>query len=138
MSHPSHKVLIVDDERPFAEEVADYLRLCDYEALTAFTGLQALELLRREQPAAMVLDLQIPDVSGREILGKLRQLSPQTKVIIVTAYHEGEESRQAMPALGVVGYVLKPIPSLIELEGLIRTALLQHGPEADGGPSRAT
>lgn len=123
MSPPSPKVLIVDDERPFAEAVAEYLRLCDYEPLTACTGLAAIELLKREQPAAMLLDLQLPDVSGREILGRLCELSPQTKVILVTAYHEGEESRQAMAADGVVGYVLKPIPSLIELEGLIRSAM---------------
>jgi len=117
------KVLIADDEVKFAEAVAEYLTLERYTVLLAFTGSQALELIFREQPDLLILDLKLPDVPTEEILDRLRTASPKTPVIIVTAYHDGGVKEGLIRASGIAGYLYKPLASLAALGEAVRGAL---------------
>ncbi len=123
MNQRSPKVLIADDEAKFAQAVAEYLRLEGYTALLAFTGSQAIELILREQPDIVILDLKLPDVPTEEILGRLRTVSPQTRVIIVTAYHDGGVKEGLIRASGIAGYLYKPLTSLEALGEAVQSAL---------------
>jgi CheY-like chemotaxis protein len=123
MNQPSLKVLIADDEVKFAEAVAEYLKLEGYAVLLAFTGSQALDLIRREQPDLLILDLKIPEVSSEDILDRLRTASPKTHVIIVTAYHDGGVKEGLIRASGIAGYLYKPLPSLEVLGEAVQSAL---------------
>jgi len=123
MNQRSSKVLIADDEIRFAEAAADYLKLEGYTVLLAFTGSEALDVITREQPDLVVLDLKIPDISTEQILNRLTTASPKTQVIIVTAYHDGGVKERLIRASGVAGYLYKPLASLEALGDLVRTTL---------------
>jgi len=123
MNQPSPKVLIADDEVKFVEAVAEYLKFDGYTVLVAFTGSQALELLLREQPDLLILDLKLPDVPTEEILDRLRTTSPKTHVVIVTAYHDGGVKEGLIRASGIAGYLYKPLTSLEVLGEAVQSAL---------------
>jgi len=116
-------VLIADDEVRFAEAAADYLKLEGYTVLLAFTGSEALGVIARERPDVAVLDLKMPDIPTEQILDRLASASPKTRVIIVTAYHDGGVKEQLIRASGVAGYLYKPLASLEALGNVVRTAL---------------
>jgi len=117
------KLLVVDDEASFVKSVSDYLSLCGYQVLAAFDGNQALLQLEKERPALALLDLKMPGPSGEELIRRAQQVSPQTKLIILTAFQDGGVREAAMRQAGVVGFLYKPLSSLLELERLIETAL---------------
>ena len=72
-SPPVHRVLVVDDEPDITALVAYHLAKAGYRVATAGVGRDALEAAREEQPALIVLDLMLPDVSGFDVLAELRR-----------------------------------------------------------------
>lgn len=117
------KLLIVDDEASFVKSVADYLALCGYEVLVGFDGNQALEQMRKEQPALALLDLKMPGPNGEELIRQARQVSPRTKIVILTAYRDEGGMEATLRRAGVVGFLYKPLSSLLELERTIQITL---------------
>ncbi len=117
------KLLIVDDEASFVRSVSDYLSLCGYQVLAAFDGNQALLQMGKERPALALLDLKMPGPNGEELIRRAHQVSPETKIVILTAFRDGGVREAALRQAGVVGFLYKPLPSLLELERLIETTL---------------
>lgn len=117
------KLLVVDDEASFVRSVSDYLSLCGYQVFVAFDGNQALLQMEKERPALALLDLKMPGPNGEELIRRAQEISPQTKLMILTAFHDGGEREAALRQKGVVGFLYKPLSSLLELERLIETAL---------------
>jgi DNA-binding response OmpR family regulator len=86
MSNQSwNKVLIVDDEPAVRWVLAEALRGWDYETVEAETGAATLAALVTERPAAVLLDINLPDSSGLDLLREIKHRSPQTAVIMITA-----------------------------------------------------
>jgi CheY-like chemotaxis protein len=86
MSNQSwNKVLIVDDEPAIRWVLAEALRGWDYETVEAETGAATLAALITERPAAALLDINLPDISGLDLLREIKRRSPQTAVIMITA-----------------------------------------------------
>jgi CheY-like chemotaxis protein len=84
-------VLVVDDEPTIAEVVSRYLERAGYRTRVAADGAQALELVARQRPDLIVLDLMLPGIDGLEVMRRLRQ--PERErigLILLTA--KGEES----------------------------------------------
>jgi CheY-like chemotaxis protein len=81
------KILIVDDEPAIRELLAAVLRDEGYSVIAVGTGTQALELLPRERPDLLMLDLMMPDIDGREVHRRMRELPEldDTRVILVSA-----------------------------------------------------
>lgn len=109
-------VLLVDDEdtiRLFLEKT-----LCDegYEALTAATGNEALELTMSELPDLVLLDLKLPDLSGLEVLKQIKESVPEVCVIMLTAFGDIETAVTAIKR-GAFDFVSKPV----NLEQLLMT-----------------
>ena len=78
-------ILVVDDETVLAEMVSMALRYEGWSVTTAADGASAVSSARDVRPDAVVLDVMLPDMSGLEVLGKLREQNPQLPVLLLTA-----------------------------------------------------
>ncbi len=100
------KLLIVDDER---DAVYSFRRLFEreYQILEAFSGEQAIELVKLHEPEVVVMDVRMKGMTGVEALAEIRRIAPRTVVILVTAYGTTQSTIEAMK-LGAFEYLLKP------------------------------
>jgi two-component system phosphate regulon response regulator PhoB len=127
-------VLIVEDERDFADVVALHLRHSGMEAVVATTGLVGLAEAARVRPDIILLDLMLPDLPGAEVCRRLKA-DPRTRatpVIMVTARGE-EPDRVGGLELGADDYLVKPV-SMRELVLRIGKVLQRGQPPDDGAP----
>ena len=99
LQHPSEEdpsVLVIDDEPEVMEALAGMAERCGCRARQAEGGREGLEIVAREAPEIVLLDLNMPDLNGPQFLAELRKEHPSLPVVIVTAYPHGELMRQAM------------------------------------------
>lgn len=118
-----HKILIVDDEKSVRYSFSKILGTGRYELFEADNYDSALELFRKIHPDLAIVDIEMPGKSGLDLLKAIKEMSPQTPVIIATAFGSGDRVIRAMK-FGAYEYVEKPfdIPSLITLiEEALRT-----------------
>jgi DNA-binding NarL/FixJ family response regulator len=80
------KICIVDDEAGILEEVKDFFLDEGFDVSTADCGADGIDLVKSVQPAILILDIKLPDMSGLEVLRATKQNSPHTKVIVMTGY----------------------------------------------------
>jgi DNA-binding NtrC family response regulator len=113
------RVLVVDDEALLRESVCDYLGCFEFEAISAGTCSQALELIRTMHPQALILDYSLPDGTALEMLPEIRQIEPGLPVIVLTGHCSVQLAVQAIKS-GAEQFVTKPV----ELSAL-RTILSQ-------------
>jgi two-component system response regulator ResD len=104
MSEPT--ILVVDDEPSISEIVSIYLNRAGYRVLVAEDGQAALEILSKEPPDLVVLDLMLPEVDGLEITRRLRA-EGDIPIIMLTARRE-ETDRILGLEMGADDYVVKP------------------------------
>ena len=102
------RVLLVDDEREFVENLRDRLKMRDFGANVAYDGQQALDQMSREIPDVMVLDLNMPEVDGYQVLKEVKESHPNVEVIILTG-HGSAEDQERCAKLGAFAYLEKPI-----------------------------
>lgn len=102
------RVLIVDDEQDFARTLAERLVLRNLEATAVTSGEEALAAVQTKVPDVVVLDLKMPDMSGLEVLDRLRVLSPSVAVIMLTGHDSTAAAIEGMKR-GVFDYITKPI-----------------------------
>ena len=103
------EVLVVDDDPMVASIHTGFVEGVGGCAVvgTARTGAEALAMLARLRPHLVLLDLYLPDVSGLEVLRRLRALGSDTDVIVISAAREAGTVREAVHG-GVAGYLIKP------------------------------
>src|SRR5439155_6215963 len=112
-------VLVVDDHRTFAEALAVAIGLeKDMSAGVAWSGLEALRKVERDHPDVLLIDLQMPGLSGIETIRRIRQLHGDAAVVVISA-HDDELSRARSVEAGARGFISKLTP-LAEVPGLIR------------------
>ncbi len=124
----SGKILIVDDDEIARYLLSDILLEEGFETLEADTGEKGLELIARSRPRAVFLDLELPGISGRQVLERLRadESNGQTPVIIVTSKQLADEELEALSAMAVA-VVAKGIPARESTAQRIRQALKNVG-----------
>lgn len=105
-------VLVVDDEYGPRESIA-YALKPHYEVQTAERALDALEIVRNEEIAVVVLDIRMPEIGGLEALTRIREIDPHVSVIMMTGYGTLHSAQQAMLD-GANQYMRKP-PNVREL-----------------------
>ncbi|HEY5974187.1 MAG TPA: sigma-54 dependent transcriptional regulator [Geobacteraceae bacterium] len=115
------KILVVDDEHLIRWSLEQNLKKQGYEVLTAGSGEDALRVVREEQPDLVLLDIQLPGISGLEVLEKVKEFDEDTVVIMVTA-HGGLETAVTAMRLGAYDYLNKPF-NLDEMAIVIKKAL---------------
>jgi len=123
---PSHRILVVDDEKSIVDLVTAYLRQEGFEVHTAADGPAGLKAARALKPDLVVLDLMLPEMDGIEVLTRLRRES-NVYVILLTARSD-ETDKIVGLSVGADDYMTKPF-SPRELVARIKAALrrLQSG-----------
>ncbi|MFA5516543.1 MAG: sigma-54 dependent transcriptional regulator [Desulfuromonadales bacterium] len=116
-----HKILVVDDEHLIRWSLEQNLKKQGYDVFTAGSGEDALKILREESPDLVLLDIQLPGISGIEVLEKAKEIDDETIVIMVTALGVLETAVKAM-RMGAYDYINKPF-NLDELSIQIKKAL---------------
>lgn len=104
----SAKILIIDDEELFREDLALVLQRKGYECQTARTAEEGLDCVREFSPDIILSDIVMPGKSGIDILDEVLQLNPDGAVIIMTAFGTLETAIEAFRK-GAVDYILKPL-----------------------------
>ena len=121
------KVLLVDDEAIVRASLQDWLEDSGYSVLTADSGLQALETLKKDKIGILITDLVMPGMDGIELMKRAKEILPNIQVIIVTAYASIPTAISAMKE-GAYDYIEKPISPervesvlerIVDLKGLI-------------------
>jgi DNA-binding NtrC family response regulator len=113
-------VLIVDDDDDFRPLLLQRLTRTGFVTEAADSGAQALEIAQRRQFDVAVFDMQMPGMTGLELLEKFKAVFPETEVILLTGQGTIESAVQAMQ-LGAFNYLLKPF-GMSELEAQIKKA----------------
>ncbi len=116
-----NKILVVDDEHLIRWSLEQNLKKQGYDVVTAASGEDAMRIAREEQPDLVLLDIQLPGISGTEVLERLKDYDDELVVIMVTAQSGLDTAVNAM-RLGAHDYVSKPF-NLDELSIIIRKAL---------------
>ncbi len=115
------RILIVDDEDLIRWSLQQKLTNWGYHPLEAADGTTAIELAEAESPDVILLDVQLPDKNGLEVLRAVRETNPRVVVIIMTAYGVLEDAVAAL-RLGAYDFVSKPL-NFEELRSTIQNAL---------------
>jgi DNA-binding NtrC family response regulator len=99
-------VLIIDDEQAITSALGMYFERQGHEVMRAHTGEEGIALARRAHPALVLLDVRLPDVSGFEVLERIREYNPV--VIMITGHGDIPDAVRAMQA-GAESFLTKPI-----------------------------
>lgn len=110
------RIVVVEDEKPIREGLVHVLSKIspEYEVVgSAKNGFEGLKLLEDKMPDLVMLDIQMPDMDGLQMLKEARERGIYTKVVILTAYSDFSYAKKAIE-LGIENYLLKPV-NLTEL-----------------------
>lgn len=99
-------VLIIDDEEELRNLLTTLLKLEGYQVFQAATGREGLLLAEKEEPAVIISDVRLPDISGLSLLPRIKEQNPRTEVIVLTAYGTIEDGVQAIKE-GAFDYITK-------------------------------
>lgn len=102
------KLLIVDDEIEFATTLAERMELRGIATQTANNGKEALELVHSSPPDLVILDLKMPDMSGLEVLERIKAMHPSIEVIMLTGHGSTASGIEGMEK-GAFDYIMKPV-----------------------------
>ena len=102
-------ILVVDDEPVARQSLTEILRLEGYAVNSVPNGQAAVEYVRTHPIELIIVDLRMPGMDGLEVIQVVNQISPETEVILLTAFGTTETAIQAL-RLRVHDYLLKPAP----------------------------
>src|ERR671921_3005508 len=106
---PKGRILIVDDEPVIAESLSELLEGWGYETAQAADGRAGLTLVEEFRPSVVVSDVYMPNLDGFGLLREMRQLHPETAVILLTGQGTVEMALRAIQDEGAFHYLEKPI-----------------------------
>jgi two-component system nitrogen regulation response regulator NtrX len=109
MTDPSQTlILVIDDDAAVRKLCIELLQRRGYQTLAADSVGEGLRLFGEKRPAAVLLDLKLPDGTGIDVLRGLQRLAPGTPVVVISAYGSVPEAVEAMK-VGAVEYIEKPV-----------------------------
>ena len=103
----NRKVLLIDDDDSLRRVTEYSLHAAGFQVLSANDGKQGLSAFTAEKPTVVITDIQMPGISGYEVLAKIKSESPETLVIVITAHGSLEKAVEAMKQ-GAYDYIAKP------------------------------
>lgn len=115
------KILVVDDEQSLRDVLSIMLKRAGYAVTSAMDGEEAIELLNKEIFDLVITDLRMPKIDGMEVLKAVKSASPETVVLIITAFASADSAVEAMKQ-GAYDYLTKPF-QVDEVQLIIRNAL---------------
>ncbi|MCX5695014.1 MAG: response regulator [Candidatus Omnitrophica bacterium] len=117
------KLLLVDDEKGLCDILKDFFKIYGLQALIATNGKEAVALVKKQKPQIVILDIQMPDMSGLEVLKEIKQIDSSIKVIMITVMDD-EQTKNAARQLGADEFITKPIIS-DHLEEVVRQKITE-------------
>lgn len=115
------KILVVDDEQSLREVLSIMLKRTGYAVTSVADGEEAIELLNKDIFDLVITDLRMPKIDGMEVLKAAKSASPETVVLIITAFASADSAVEAMKQ-GAYDYLTKPF-QVDEVQLIIRNAL---------------
>jgi two-component system cell cycle response regulator len=120
---PDEKILVVDDDPQFLATLQEFLEGQGYGVSTAANSRQAMEILSREDELHLALvDLRLPEISGLELLSRIKSKDPDIEVIMFTGYAHLDTVFQAMHR-GAYDYLIKQNLRLLDLQAVVARGL---------------
>lgn len=119
--HAMDTLLVIEDSRPMQRAIQRMFEAESFEVQLASDGFAGLETFRAKRPGAVVLDLKLPGIPGRELCREFKTISPSVPIIVVSANSEIED-KVLLLELGADDYVTKPF-SPKELVARVRRAM---------------
>lgn len=119
------KVLLVDDENEFVDTLAQRLDLRDISVTASYSGESAMGLAEKIDFDVIVLDVQMPGISGIDVLKQLKQTKPNTPVIMLTGEATVENAIQGMK-LGAFDFLMKPTDTDQLTKKIIQAYAIKH------------
>ena len=113
-------VLLVDDEKGYLNVLSNRLSKRSIKATKAFSGTEAIQILRKNDFDVVVLDLKMEDMNGIEVLKIMKKMAPELPVIFLTG-HGSQEAAMEGISLGAFDYLTKPC-ELVDLMDKIHEA----------------
>lgn len=126
-------ILIVEDDNDINKMLNELLTLNGYHTIQAFSGTEALLHLKNDAPAAVILDLMLPGMTGEELLSHIKTTWKDTAVIVASA-KEDTATRISLLRAGADDYITKPFDTeelLARLEAVLRRSKKQTAVPAD-------
>ena len=120
MSAEQIRVLIIDDEKFHAEALAESLRRVGYDCALATSGAAGLKRMEDEDFGVVLTDLKMEDMDGLTVVRKVKQLSPETVVVVITGHADTKTAVEAIKE-GAVNYLTKPV-DVAELRAIVDRA----------------
>lgn len=122
-----NSILVIDDESEIRESLEQLLKMEGYEVDTAPTAEDGLRKIEEQAYDLLLLDINLPGRNGLEVLQVIKRESPQTSVIMITAYDSSQMAFQASRQ-GADSYITKPWDNdrlLLEIRNLLAKSRLQ-------------
>ncbi len=131
----ANKILVIDDDKDMCLLLSRFLTRQGYEVATADSGNNALQWMKKSEPLLVLCDFRLDDMTGAELLPKIKESYPDVPVIIVTGYSDVKEAVAVMK-MGALDYVTKPLlPD--EILVTIRKALNEPTTAESNQPSKS-
>ena len=127
----NNKILILDDEDPIRQFMKINLDYQGYQTVEAASGEEALRIFEEEKPAVAILDIMLPGISGYEVCEKIRDMSPMTGIIMVSAKSQDIDKILGLEK-GADDYIIKPFNPqelILRVKSLMRRVNLNPGRE---------
>ncbi|MBU4375989.1 MAG: response regulator [Candidatus Omnitrophica bacterium] len=102
------RILLVDDEWDVCDFMMRFFAERNFEVFTATNGSDAILIAERDKPHIALLDIRMKDMSGIEVLKKIRRINKNLKVVMVTCVSDLEAMKEAK-SLGATAYITKPL-----------------------------
>lgn len=131
-SGPAGKILIVDDESIIRCSLKQFCQKEGFTALSASTGMKALKVFEEENPETVILDINLPDSNGLDLLKTIKDINPSVSAILITGNADLSSAIKAIK-IGAVDYLEKPIDfgSLKNVLDTLKTNILPLSGDSD-------
>ena len=129
MKQSKYSILYAEDDVKIREKYAKFLSLYFSDVYEASNGKEALTLYKNKKPDMLILDINMPIVSGLEVAKSIRETDTKTQIIILSAYSDREKLLVATE-LFLTRYLIKPIQSL-ELEDILQKSIAKLQSQSD-------
>ena len=103
-----HKILVVDDDNDMCLLLTRFLTRNNYTVASARSGQAAIEWMKKNTPDLVLCDFRLDDMTGVQLLSKIKEMHPEAAVIIITGYSDVKDAVEVMK-LGAYDYVTKPL-----------------------------
>ena len=118
------RILVVDDEPKICHLIEELFKLEGYQIDVSFSGVEALQMVKRYNYQMLLTDLKMPGIDGLELIQKAKELNPEIRTIMITGYATVDTAVQSL-RYGIDDYITKPF-NILELKKVVKRTLYTH------------